>query len=114
MDDDFNMPKGLAVLFDLVNYSNKLFEDQEANKEDLSFAKKLIEEIADIFCLEFRKTHSGVLIKEAKQIKEKIELRLKYKKEKNYAAADKIRKELEAQGIILEDTKEGTEWRKKL
>ena len=36
------------------------------------------------------------------------------KKERNFAEADKLRKELEAKGIILEDTKDGTTWRRKI
>ncbi|MCG2713103.1 MAG: hypothetical protein L6416_12385 [Candidatus Omnitrophica bacterium] len=47
-----------------------------------------------------------------KEIEEKVNLRLKYKKERNFKEADKIRGQLQELGIIIEDTKEGkTTWR---
>jgi len=48
------------------------------------------------------------------EIKSRVAERLEAKRRKDYALADKIRKELEEQGIILEDTKEGTTWRRKV
>ncbi len=105
MDDDFNTPKALASIFDLVNLANK-------NIEDLDFifdTKNTLKELLDIL---------GVSLKiEAitdEEIKAKILEREKARKEKNYALADKIRKELEEKGIILEDEKDRTVWRRKL
>jgi len=112
MDDDFNMPKGLAVLFDLINHCNKLLEEGKAKKEELACAKKLIDDIAKVFCFGLREVKLTDISE--KEIEEKIKLRLQYRKEKKFKEADKIRKDLEEKGIILEDTKEGTEWRKKL
>jgi cysteinyl-tRNA synthetase len=48
------------------------------------------------------------------EIKLKIQSRIDAKKSKDYVLADKIRKELEDQGVILEDTKDGATWRRKL
>jgi cysteinyl-tRNA synthetase len=49
---------------------------------------------------------------DAAQIEEKIALRAAAKKAKNYAEADRIRAELAAQGIVLEDGPSGTTWRR--
>ncbi|MBU1924627.1 MAG: cysteine--tRNA ligase [Candidatus Omnitrophica bacterium] len=111
MDDDFNMPKALAVLFDMVSRSNKLLESDEKYKDwMLRDAFEKIKEIANIFALNFLKEKSVKLSDE--EIKEKIALRLKYKKEKNFKAADSIRNDLHKLGVIIEDNKDGnTTWR---
>jgi len=113
MDDDFNMPKALAVLFDLVNECNKTIDgDRELKNFILKYASGTIKEMTDIFCLGFFREKLEEVSET--QINEKIKLRLEYKRNKNFAEADRIRKELEEKGVILEDTKEGTAWRKAL
>ncbi|MDD5070115.1 MAG: cysteine--tRNA ligase [Candidatus Omnitrophica bacterium] len=112
MDDDFNMPKGLAVLFEMVNKCHVTFDSDDPYKnEKLAYALDVLNEIADVFCLSFSKEEISAVSRE--QIEEQIALRIESKKRKDYLKADAIRKELEDQGIILEDTKEGTIWRKK-
>ena len=113
MDDDFNAPRGLAALFDLINWANRIFTETGSKRESkLLSALDLIREICDIFNLKLNKTAAGELTDA--QIEEKINQRAQFKKDKNYAAADQIRKELEAKGVILEDTKTGTTWRRKI
>ncbi len=111
MDDDFNMPKGLAVLFEVINSTNaELLSDDPTTKGNLLYAKNVINEIGEVFCLSFEKKKLKGIDK--KEIVDKIELRLKYKKERDFKAADKIRDELRECGIIIEDTKDGkTTWR---
>lgn len=111
MDDDFNMPKGLAVFFDMVSECNKLLESDEPNKElILSYALEVMDEISKVFDLTFLKQKSSTLTDG--QIEEKLRLRLKYKKQRDFKAADNIRDELQASGIAIEDTKDGkTTWR---
>ena len=48
------------------------------------------------------------------EIQELVEARIDAKKKKDYRQADQIRKELQGLGVILEDTKEGTTWRRKI
>tara|TARA_B100000315_G_scaffold258860_1_gene312486 strand:+ start:905 stop:2305 length:1401 start_codon:yes stop_codon:yes gene_type:complete len=110
MDDDFNMPKGLAVLFDLVNLCNKAIDDDDRTL--LSEGYFLLKQISDIFSLTFEtKELEGISESEIENL---VQLRIESKNKKDYIQADKIRKELEAKGIILEDTKDGTKWRRKL
>lgn len=113
MDDDFNMPKGLAVLFGIVNVCNEKFNSDDEHKDSmLAYARDIIQKIFDVFSLTFETKE--VFGMSSEEIETKINIRLQCKKEKNYLEADKIRKELEEKGVILEDTKDGTQWRKKI
>ncbi len=116
MDDDFNMPQGLASIFELVSITNK-------NIDDLNFvfnSKNTINELLDIFGISLLKLLEGVDLDathemyEITWVQNKIDERLKLRKEKKFEGADKIRKELEKKDIILEDTKDGTTWRRKV
>lgn len=106
MDDDFNMPQGLAAIFELVNTANKQIDDHE-----LAFrAGEAIVKLAGIFGLCLKAADKKLLGEESALIKERAEARRKG----NFQEADRIRKELEGRGIILEDAKEGTTWRRKI
>lgn len=107
MDNDFNTPEALAVLFDSVNFCNKNLD----NHNILKNAQKMFENAEKIFGLEREPIMD---IPDDLQIKKGISERDKARKEGNFAQADRIRKELEEKGIILEDTKEGTIWRRKI
>lgn len=115
MDDDFNTPQGLAAIFDLVTLANK-------NKDDMVFhekARDTLRELLGIFGIRLivnvNQTFpitGRVFSKEI--IENKIEERNQARKNKDYVLSDSIRKELEELGVILEDTKDGTTWRRKL
>lgn len=110
MDDDFNTPKAIAVMFELVTQINKA---EGANKDTLA---SLLKTFADVLgCLQTNPEEyfkQGVEIDEA-VIQDMIDKRVQAKKDKDYALADQIRKDLEAQGIELQDSREGTTWVKK-
>jgi len=109
LDDDFNTPEALACVFDLVNLANK-----NIDKSNFVFsAKVVLNEMLKILGLSFKTVKVDTEINED-EIKLKIQSRSDAKQAKDYALADKIRKELEDQGVILEDTKEGVTWRRKL
>ncbi len=113
MDDDFNTPRALSVLFDMVNGCNRLIDSKDELKNfKLRYAMDIIKEIADVFGLTFLKVVPVEMSDE--EIKQYINKRLEYKKQGNFKEADRIRNELEEKGIILEDTKDGTRWRRKL
>jgi cysteinyl-tRNA synthetase len=108
MDDDFNTPQGLAAIFELVNLANKHIDDAGF----LASAKVVLSELLGILGISLvAKAASGL---DDKAIEAKINERILLKSEKKYVEADAVRKELEAQGIILEDSKSGTTWRRKL
>lgn len=116
MDDDFNTPQALASIFDLVTLINKHINDadfiksgRKALSESLDILGISFENITRIFKMTFL---DEVSLKEEVEIK--IEKRREARKNKDFVLSDKIRKELEAEGIILEDSKDVTTWRKKL
>jgi len=107
MDDDFNMPLALAHLFEMVNYTNKNIEDAKVALA----AKEILLELSTIFGLELKnKKNEDLPAKVEALIKERDEARAK----KEYKRSDDIRKKLSGMGVIIEDTKEGTVWRKEL
>jgi cysteinyl-tRNA synthetase len=110
MDDDFNTPQGLGAIFELVNLANKNIGDADF----MLCAKDALEELMGLFGLNFRDATTSPATADVLNVKGLIEKRLDAKKKRDFKEADKIRKELELQGIILEDTKDGTTWRRKL
>lgn len=113
MDDDFNTPRALSVLFEMVKLCNIEFDSKDIHKaKKLNYALSVIKEMAEILGLNFVVDVSKE-ISDA-EIELKISVRKTLKKEKKFTEADQIRKELEDKGIILEDTKDGTIWRRKL
>jgi cysteinyl-tRNA synthetase len=107
MDDDFNTPEAVAVLFDLANTFNK--------SGDLAVASQL-KGLANILGLlerspeEFMQGGSTEGL-DAVAIEAQITARAEAKKAKNFTESDRIRQELLAQGIVLEDSPQGTTWR---
>jgi cysteinyl-tRNA synthetase len=109
MDDDFNTPVAIAVLFDLVRDLNKASGDEQA-----TFAGQLRFLGGVLGCLQsdpqsFLQSGAG---DEAEWIEEMIHKRLEAKKAKDFATADAVRDELTAKGIVLKDGPEGTTWSK--
>lgn len=84
-------------------------------KAPISAATKvaLVEDFDNVLCLDLLKeeeTAASVDSDLEKYILEKIEARKEAKKAKDFAAADAIRDELAAKGIVIKDTREGTTW----
>ncbi|MDO8525802.1 MAG: cysteine--tRNA ligase [Candidatus Omnitrophota bacterium] len=114
MDDDFNSPMALAVLFELVTCANKILQGKDSFTNDeaceLFAAKKLIVDLLGVLGLSFDKP-GDIDSEMAAMIKERDRAR----SEKDFKKADLIRKKMEEKGIILEDSKDGTTiWRRKI
>ncbi len=111
MDDDFNTPEAFAVLFDLAN---------ELNKTRSLDTAALLRGLAGIVGLLQREPNSYLQSSPALEVVSGntfdvdalIVLRNEAKKAKNFAEADRIRKELAEVGIVLEDSSQGTIWRR--
>ncbi len=108
--DDMNTPLALSYLHELVNNLNKASTAEEQKK-----AKAKLLASADLLGILWQDPEiwfKGGNDDEAAMIEAKIAERAAAKKARDYALADKIREELKAQGITLEDTPQGTTWKK--
>jgi len=117
MDDDFNTPLALASLFDIVTSANKLMQDKDEftrhEIEELLAIKKLIADFGAVLALDLEKDLTKQDVDEAKILR-LIEERNTARDNRDFKAADHIRKKLsEELGVILEDEKDGTIWRRR-
>jgi len=108
MDDDLNTAGALAALFDLVRVINT--EAATANEADVELAKGELVALAAVLGLDLvEETPENGQIGPLLDLL--VELRTELRNEKLWALADRIRDELAAQGITLEDGPQGTTWR---
>jgi cysteinyl-tRNA synthetase len=106
MDDDFNTAAGISVIFELVRYVNGLIAVQPS-KALAEQALSLFNELAEVLGLLYSKEE----ISEADaEIDALIEQRTQARSSKNWAEADRIRDELKARNVVLEDTAQGVKW----
>ena len=107
LDDDLNTSEALGKIFDMVKEINILMDNGEISQND---AQKVI------FQMEKFDTVLGILskTKEDDRIQQLIDQRDLARKNKDFALADKMRKKLEKEGLILRDTALGTIWRRKI
>jgi cysteinyl-tRNA synthetase len=116
MDDDFNTPEALAVLFELGHEINRIRdEDPEHTRQQAALLRRLgavlglLQRDPDAFLQGAGPKKAGLT---AAQIEAFIAERVQARKDKNWAQADRIRDSLSNQGIVLEDVAEGTTWRR--
>ena len=112
LNDDLNTPVAIAELHALARELNKAEPlDQPALKSRILAAGNLLgilqQDPEDWFQTTARKDAIG-----GDDIEVLIEQRRQAKLDKDYALADKIREDLQAQGVVLEDSREGTKWRR--
>jgi cysteinyl-tRNA synthetase len=109
MDDDFNTPEALAVLFDLAAELNRSRAAEMAAKlKALAGVLGLLQRDADAY-LKSGNDEGGY---DADRIETLIQERLAARKAKDFKRSDAIRDELKAAGIVLEDGPQGTLWRR--
>ena len=105
MDNDFNTPKALASLFEFINRGNSLLDQnliaQDDAKDILEFLRKIDGFLNFIF---WKKPKEKI----PENILKLVEKREKYRKQKNWKAADEVRESIKKLGWWVEDTKEGS------
>lgn len=119
MDDDFNTPRALALIFEEVRAINRLLDRGEmeaavSRKAALTVMGEtlgLLQGSPDAFL--HKKKERGLALEglSADVVEDMVHQRDQARKEKNWAEADRIRNELRARGIVLEDTPGGTSWK---
>lgn len=108
MDEDFNTANGLTVIYEMIKWLNQYSQQKEVSKSTLTKALNLLENWLAIFGIEQQQS-TEILPEEIEAL---IAERNAARKERNFARSDEIRDLLKAQGIVLEDTAQGTRWRK--
>ncbi|MGE3920459.1 MAG: cysteine--tRNA ligase [Gammaproteobacteria bacterium] len=113
MDDDFNTPEALAVLFDIMHEINR---HKESDFEKAAELASLLHHLGGVLGILQSDPkiylQSGVADDEAAHINGLIHAREKARQEKNWQEADRIRDLLTEMNVTLEDGAEGTSWRK--
>ena len=107
MEDDVNTADAVSVIFELAKYINSNVNETSS----LEFAKKCLDEyneLAGVLNI-VNKKQDDMLDEEIENL---IQKRVDAKKNKDFKLADDIRKELLDEGIILEDTRQGTKWKR--
>ncbi|WP_160243020.1 cysteine--tRNA ligase [Acinetobacter indicus] len=118
MRDDFNTAEAIAVLFEVNKELNRAVKEENAEQAAIFYAT--LRHLTNILGLvqhnvdEFLKSDIGqdALGLSEEQIEDLIQQRKDAKKDKNFTRADEIRQSLLDQGVVLEDTRQGTVWRR--
>ena len=125
MNDDFNTPEAIAVLFDLANEVNRTHSAADAGllkslagvlgllgRDPIAFLQRRVVAAAGLAAGSATVRGVGAVAHTPESIEKLIEARAEARKSRNFDEADRIRKELEAAGIVLEDGPKGTTWRR--
>ncbi|MGN1444276.1 MAG: cysteine--tRNA ligase [Acutalibacteraceae bacterium] len=107
MEDDLNTADAIGVLFELIRDLNTNVNDKAVSKAVAEYAISAFDELTGVLGLVYNRETKGSLDDE---IEAMIVQRNAARKAKNWAEADRIRDELKAQGIVLEDTAQGVKW----
>lgn len=107
MEDDLNTADAIGTVFELVRDINTNVNEGVNSKQLVEHAIKIFDELTGVLGLLYNREKKGSLDDE---IEAMINARNEARKAKNWAEADRIRDELKAQGIVLEDTAQGVKW----
>ena len=107
MDDDLNTADAISAIFELVKFANTNANDA-SSKAFAAALKKEIVALSDVLGLIVERKEENL----DAEIEKMIEERQAARKARDFKRADEIRDELLAQGIILEDTREGVKWKR--
>ena len=108
MDDDFNASNGITALFDLVKSLNRYLELEVTSQGVLSLYDKVLHDLLAVFGLDLEDKSNNL----DQEIEALIEERRQARANKDFARSDAIRDQLKEQGILLDDTPQGTVWKR--
>jgi cysteinyl-tRNA synthetase len=121
MDDDFNTPEAIAALFEIAKEINRNRENDPRRAAALAGCLRhlggvlgLLQDAPETFLRAATGAGPGVSTALSEdEIEALIAARIRAREDRNWAEADRIREDLDAHGIVLEDGASGTRWRRK-
>ena len=108
MDDDFNAQNAIAAVYELVKVSNVYAQQATVQQVSVTELQETMAHLMSVFGIILETDQSL----DDDKIKALIEQRNQARKDHDFALSDQIRDDLKAQGIVLEDTPQGTRYRK--
>ncbi|QFT87167.1 Cysteine--tRNA ligase [Bacillus sp. THAF10] len=108
MDDDFNTANAVSVLFEMAKQANVYLNEKNTSKKVLEAFITQFEELFEVLGVSL--TAEEELLDE--EIEKLIQERIEARKNRDFTRSDEIRDELKAKNIILEDTAQGTRWKR--
>ena len=111
---DLNVPGGLGVVFDLLREMNAAMDDRQVGEADAARIREVFEGFDRVLgVLALRRAEDEQPPVPVDEIERLIEERREARRTRQFARADEIRQDLDARGIILEDSVTGTRWKRK-
>jgi cysteinyl-tRNA synthetase len=111
---DLNAPAALGVVFDLVRALNAAIDAGELGASDAPAVRDTFEQFDKVLgVLSLRRAEEQKPPVPVDEIDQLVAARQEARRARNFAEADRIRKELDARGIVLEDTGGATRWKRK-
>lgn len=108
MDDDFNVQNGISVIYEMAKQLNIYSEKEKVYTDTINNLINTYKKVVEIFGISF--SEEKELLDDT--IEQLIQERNEARKNKNFKRSDEIRDLLKEQGIILEDTAQGTRWKR--
>ncbi|WP_445354575.1 cysteine--tRNA ligase [Microbulbifer sp. EKSA008] len=113
LEDDLNTPIAISELHQIARDLNKADEADKARLKGLLLAAAdmlgILQQDPEAWFKQARGGDEGI---SAEEVEALIEERAQSKKNRDFARADEIREELKSKGVVLEDSREGTKWRR--
>ncbi|KRL28525.1 cysteinyl-tRNA synthetase [Limosilactobacillus frumenti DSM 13145] len=110
MDDDINVQNGITVVYELVKYANVYAQSSKVHEGAIVAIQKELQTLLSIFGIDLKASGSQKL--DDQRVQALIDERNQARQDKNFARADEIRDQLKTEGIILEDTPQGTRFKR--
>jgi cysteinyl-tRNA synthetase len=111
LDDDLNISAGLAAVFDLVRDLNRRIDDRSMSSANASLALDTLRSFDEVLAVLPEREDAAALDQEIRQL---LDARVAARTGRDWAESDRLRDELAARGIAVEDTRDGQRWRRVL
>jgi cysteinyl-tRNA synthetase len=111
---DLNVPGALGTIFELVREMHAAMDHHDVGRADAEEIRQVMDEVDRVLgVLVLRRAEDARPPMPADEIERLVTLRREARHARDFARADEIRKDLDAKGIVLEDTAAGTRWKRK-